>query len=61
MDNAQELIPKDPPTYDDLMLRFNHTVKDALSLGLTSLHDAGFSPASLKFFQRHENYSFLST
>ena len=56
MDNAQDLIPKKPPTYDDLMLRFNRTVNDALSLGLTSLHDAGFSPASLEFFKRYGVY-----
>ncbi|TFK18504.1 hypothetical protein FA15DRAFT_660641 [Coprinopsis marcescibilis] len=30
--------------------RFTNTVRDALSFGLTSLNDAGFSPISLDFF-----------
>ncbi|EJD03014.1 uncharacterized protein FOMMEDRAFT_146742 [Fomitiporia mediterranea MF3/22] len=52
LDKAQDLVKKPPYTDADRMLRFNHTVKDALSRGLTSLHDAGFDPASLDFFKR---------
>ncbi|KAH7888360.1 amidohydrolase family-domain-containing protein, partial [Phlebopus sp. FC_14] len=52
LDNAQDLIKKPPLTEEDLQRRFLATVKDALSLGLTSIHDAGFSPVSLEFFKR---------
>ena len=31
-------------------------VKDAHAVGLTSVHDAGFSPISLKFFERYASY-----
>jgi hypothetical protein len=31
-------------------------VKDAHAVGLTSVHDAGFSPVSLKFFERQAFY-----
>lgn len=52
LDNAQELIKKPPLTEDDLMMRFTTTVRDALSKGITSAHDAGFDPASLAFYER---------
>jgi hypothetical protein len=52
IDNAQSLIKKPPLTDHDLTKRFNRTIGDALSSGLTSLHDAGFDPISLKFFKR---------
>ena len=34
------------------MKLFNRTIQDALSLGLTSIHDAGLDPMSLSFFKR---------
>jgi len=52
IDNAQDLIQRPAPTQEMLEKRFAATVKDALSNGLTSVHDAGFDPVSLKFFQR---------
>lgn len=52
LDNAQELVPKSALTDEDLVARFNLTVQDAHSRGLTSIHDAGFDPASLAFFKR---------
>ncbi|KIK82213.1 hypothetical protein PAXRUDRAFT_832349 [Paxillus rubicundulus Ve08.2h10] len=51
LDNAQDLVKRPAPTEDDLHRRFTATVKDALSLGLTSIHDAGFSPVSLEYFK----------
>ncbi|KAG2153894.1 amidohydrolase family-domain-containing protein [Suillus clintonianus] len=52
LDNAQDLVKRPAPTEQDLLRRFNATVKDALSCGLTSIHDAGFNPVSLEFFRR---------
>ncbi|TFK70067.1 hypothetical protein BDN72DRAFT_767082 [Pluteus cervinus] len=51
LDNAQDLISRPPATDSDLEKRFQLTVAEALSHGLTSLHDAGFKPESLAFFQ----------
>jgi hypothetical protein len=51
-DNAQHLINR-PPTSDEVLSkRFAVTVQDALSSGLTSIHDAGLDPSSLGFFKR---------
>lgn len=52
LDNAQDLVKRPVPTEQDLLKRFNITVNDALSYGLTSIHDAGFNPISLEFFRR---------
>lgn len=52
LDNAQDLVKRPAPTEQDLLRRFNATVNDALSYGLTSIHDAGFNPISLEFFTR---------
>lgn len=52
LDNAQELVKSPELTEEDLLKRFGVTVKDALSKGLTSIHDAGLDPISLKFFKR---------
>lgn len=54
LDNAQILANahRPEPTHDQLALRFNLTVQDAVSHGLTSIHDAGFDPVSLEFFRR---------
>jgi len=52
LDSAQDLIMRPPPKDEDLARRFKTTVKAALSVGLTSLHDAGFKPDSLAFFRR---------
>jgi hypothetical protein len=34
------------------MKLFNRTMQDAVSVGLTSIHDAGLDPMSLEFFKR---------
>jgi predicted amidohydrolase YtcJ len=51
LDNAQYLVPIPPPTQKDLEKQFNLVVEDALSHGLTSIHDAGFDPKSLEFYK----------
>ena len=51
LDNAQFLVTVPPPTYKDLEKRFQLVVGDAISQGLTSIHDAGFDPRSLEFFK----------
>ena len=52
LDNAQELVPRPPATEKQLLKRWSIMVKDAHAVGLTSIHDAGLSPISLKFFER---------
>ena len=56
LDNAQDLVPRPPPTEKQLLKRWSIMVKDAHAVGLTSVHDAGFSPISLKFFERLASY-----
>lgn len=53
LDKAQDLVPKEPATEKQLLSRWAAMVKDAHAVGLTSVHDAGFSPVSLQFFQRY--------
>jgi predicted amidohydrolase YtcJ len=62
LDNAQALANahRPEPTYEQLALRFNLTVQDAVSHGLTSIHDAGFDPISLEFFRRQVNVVVLA-
>ncbi|KAG6920121.1 hypothetical protein DXG01_010189 [Tephrocybe rancida] len=52
LDNAQDLLKQPELTEADLLHRFHVAVKDAHAQGLTSIHDAGFNPASLAFFKR---------
>ncbi|TFK44572.1 amidohydrolase family-domain-containing protein [Crucibulum laeve] len=52
LDNAQDLLKQPKLTESDLLRRFKVAVKDAHSLGLTSIHDAGLDPISLAFFKR---------
>ncbi|KAJ6555498.1 amidohydrolase family-domain-containing protein [Mycena sp. CBHHK59/15] len=52
LDNAQDIIVQPEPTENDLLRRFSIAVQDAVSLGLTSIHDAGLNPMSLDFFIR---------
>ncbi|KAI0666716.1 amidohydrolase family-domain-containing protein [Trametes maxima] len=59
LDNAQDLIIRPEPTYKQLQKRFASTVKDAHSLGLTAVHDAGFNPISLEFFRKEAQSSEL--
>ncbi|KAJ6497886.1 amidohydrolase family-domain-containing protein [Mycena sanguinolenta] len=52
LDNAQDIIFQPALTDDDLMRRFSIAVQDAVAVGLTSVHDAGLNPMSLKFFTK---------
>ncbi|KAF9455444.1 amidohydrolase 3, partial [Collybia nuda] len=52
MDSAMDLIARPVLSAEDLEKRFAVTVKEALSKGVVSLHDAGFKPVSLDFFKR---------
>jgi len=58
LDNAQELLKQPELTEEDLMKRFKITVEHAVKNGLTSIHDAGLDPVSLRFFKR---YGFMSS
>ncbi|KAF5389745.1 hypothetical protein D9757_005994 [Collybiopsis confluens] len=51
MDNAQNLISVPTPEEDNIK-RFRLTIEDALANGITSMHDAGFSPETLPFYQQ---------
>lgn len=51
MDNAQELVKQPKLLENDLLKRFNSTIQEAVKYGLTSIHDAGLDPVSLKFFK----------
>jgi hypothetical protein len=51
LDNDQFLVTVPPPTYRDLEKRFHLVVEEAVSHGLTSIHDAGFDPRSLEYFK----------
>ncbi|KAJ6593701.1 amidohydrolase family-domain-containing protein [Mycena capillaripes] len=52
LDSAQEFIFQPELTDDELMRRFSVAVQDVVAWGLTSIHDAGLNPMSLKFFAK---------
>ncbi|KAF8828910.1 hypothetical protein HHX47_DHR3000914 [Lentinula edodes] len=52
LDNAQELVKQPKLLEDDLLRRFDSAIQNAVKFGLTSIHDAGLDPASLKFFKQ---------
>lgn len=47
------IVPVPPPTKAQLLDYFDRTVKDAHSVGLTSIHDAGAQPHMVEFFQEY--------
>ncbi|KAF9562894.1 hypothetical protein CPC08DRAFT_706411 [Agrocybe pediades] len=51
VDNAMSLIPIPPWTHDQISSFFDVTMKEALSYGLTSIHDADTKPAHVEFFR----------
>ncbi|KAJ3992689.1 amidohydrolase family-domain-containing protein [Lentinula boryana] len=51
LDNAQSLIHV-PTPFEDNLMRFEITVADALANGITAMHDAGFLPETLEFYER---------
>lgn len=52
LDEAQSLIDIPQPTEADLIKQLGITARDALTYGITSIHDAGLKPVSLDFFKR---------
>lgn len=49
------LIPVPPWSETQLTNFFDMTIKEALSYGLTSIHDAGSSPDHIKFFKKYSH------
>lgn len=52
VDNAMELIPIPERTEDVTAKFFDIAMKDALSVGLTSIHDADSLPEEIRFFKK---------
>lgn len=52
IDNAMRLIPAPAWTDEQLYQFFNATMKQALSFGLTSIHDAWTTPEQITFFMK---------
>ncbi|KAI6013185.1 amidohydrolase family-domain-containing protein [Pisolithus microcarpus] len=51
VDKAKSLIPVLPPSKADMLRYFDRTVKDALAVGLTSIHDASAEPDAVEFYK----------
>ncbi len=52
VDNAMNLVPIPQWTNDEMELFFQTTMKEALSYGLTSIHDADALPHYVEFFKK---------
>ncbi|KAI5898555.1 uncharacterized protein SCHCODRAFT_02612450 [Schizophyllum commune H4-8] len=52
VDNAQNLIAYPAYTDEDLLKKFSYTANDALSYGITTVHDAKLDPKEIDFFHR---------
>lgn len=52
VDNAQNLIAYPLYTDDDLLKKLAYTMNDALSYGITTVHDAKLDPEEIEFFHR---------
>ena len=52
LDNAQDLVVRPTPTRKQLRAQFAAAVRDVHAVGITAVHDAGFNPVSLEFFER---------
>ena len=59
MDGAQKYITIPQATESELIKHLDIAARDALSKGLTSIHDAGFKPISLAFFKRYVGQKFF--
>ncbi|KAF4617162.1 hypothetical protein D9613_005991 [Agrocybe pediades] len=51
VDNAMDLLPIPQWTENQMSKFFNMTITEALSVGLTSIHDADTSPARIQFYR----------
>jgi len=47
------LIDQPAPTEAETLENFNVAMRDALRVGLTSIHDAWSSPSDIAFFKGH--------
>jgi predicted amidohydrolase YtcJ len=52
VDNAMGLVPIPPWTLEETNAKFERAMKDALAVGLTSIHDAATEPLAIKFFKQ---------
>jgi predicted amidohydrolase YtcJ len=52
VDNAILLIPRPDPTDDQVAEYINAAMQEALSFGLTSVHDAATEPYMIKVIKR---------
>ncbi|PFH49981.1 hypothetical protein AMATHDRAFT_75863 [Amanita thiersii Skay4041] len=52
LDNAMDLVPNPPWTEEQMSSYFETTMKEALSSGLTSIHDAMSRPEMIHFFKK---------
>ncbi|KAL1740761.1 amidohydrolase 3 [Schizophyllum fasciatum] len=52
VDNAQTLIASPVYTDEDLLKKLTYTMNDALSYGITTVHDAKLDPKEIDFFYR---------
>ena len=55
VDNAMSLVPVPPWSEAQRLAYFEIAMHDALSVGLTSVHDAASSPEAIQFFQRYRS------
>ncbi|TFY78421.1 hypothetical protein EWM64_g5591 [Hericium alpestre] len=53
VDNAMALVPIPPWTEAQMAEYFDIAMRDALSVGLTSIHDAWSSPEAIQFFKKY--------
>lgn len=53
VDNAMSLVPVPKWSDDEMELFFKTTMGEALSYGLTSIHDAAARPEYVEFFKRY--------
>ncbi|KAI6022859.1 amidohydrolase 3 [Pisolithus microcarpus] len=61
MDKAKSLIPVLPPSKADMLRYFDGTIKDALAVGLTSIHDASTDPDAVESYKQcMKNSRYLS-
>ena len=53
VDNAMGLVPIPAWTEAQMAEYFDTAMRDALSVGLTSIHDAWTSPEAIQFFKKY--------
>ncbi|KAI6118109.1 amidohydrolase family-domain-containing protein [Pisolithus sp. B1] len=53
VDKAKSLIPVPSPSEADMLRYFDKTVKDALAVGLTSIHEASTDPDAIEFYKQY--------